>query len=666
MRSNSGPQSPKTPKGKPVLSPSRVGSSGLKGSPNSRLRTSPSMKGTTKLGPGSNMADGSSSNIEVVCRLRPFSELEDATSASASVHVIDDKTVTIDEKESSTSFKYDHVFGIDATQEYVYEVVGKKTLVDFFQGFNGTILAYGQTGAGKSHTMFGSLKGAKAELGLIPRIAENIFKHIAEGSTDVQYTVGVSLMEIYKEHIIDLLHPHSKGHEYVIHQDAVNGVYVKGLSHAFVSSPEEMDKIFWQGYQMRTKGATALNLESSRSHAIFQVTLTQNNTADGELKKSNLFLVDLAGSEKFDRAGSLGNTLEEAKKINQSLSSLGLVINSLTDPKCAYVPYRDSKLTRILQESLGGNSRTTLIVNVSPASTSTSESMSTLRFGTRAKNIRNIIHVNSELSMDQLKIRVALLERLNRELEDELKEVRNQPSRSRILSSFPRSPDTFEKGEISHSITVPSTNTDDLNHKDAKILQLEKELLELKMNNLKIESTEDSKLFKLESALHQINDKLKDVELMNENLRRHLIISEKIIKHRDEKIEKLCSVVNDQQMQVNRESAHFESKLRILKSKLDAQRFREASRRSGQSIYDSLPSTTGSILEDDDIVQHVIDHSHVKPATPTKDSFGEASATPNLSPASPKVGLNLRIVKPLRGGGQVQVEGNEIQVLEEA
>lgn len=657
MRSFSGPQSPKTPQSKKMFLPGGAGPlSALKASPSMRPKTSPAAKGGARGSVTSNTDE--SSNIQVICRVRPFSAAEEAGQASKSVHVIDDSTIKIEEKEASTTFKYDRVFGTDTTQESVYDSVGKNTLEDFFKGFNGTILAYGQTGAGKSHTMFGVLKGAKSGLGLIPRMAENIFKHIAVGPADVQYTVGISLMEIYKEHIIDLLNPHGKSTEYVIHQDSVNGVYVKGLSHAFVSTPEEMDHIFWEGYQMRKKGATAMNSESSRSHAIFQVTLTQNNAADGEFKKSNLFLVDLAGSEKFDRAGSLGNTLEEAKKINQSLSTLGLVINSLTDPKCAYVPYRDSKLTRILQESLGGNSRTTLIVNVSPASTSTSESMSTLRFGTRAKNIRNSVHVNSELSMEQLKIRVELLEKLNHELESELNGMK-KPS-PQVLKSDPSSPSPFNPRDVPNPIQNQTGSTDEIGRKDAKIAQLEKELLEFKMNSLVLEHSEDLKLFKLESALHQINDKLKDVELMNENLKRHLIISERIIKHRDDKIEKLCSVVNDQQMQVNRESAHFESKLRVLKSKLDAQRFRETSRRSGHLVYDSLPTTSGSFLEDDDIVEHVIDHPNIKAsATPTKDMLRDLNMTPTLSPASPKVGLNLRIVKPLRGGGQVPNVGTE-------
>ncbi|OBA23344.1 kinesin-domain-containing protein [Metschnikowia bicuspidata var. bicuspidata NRRL YB-4993] len=660
MRSVSGPQSPKTPQTKRNV---LLGGAGpppaQRASPSIRPKTSPTVKGALRRNLDASFSN--SSNILVFCRLRPFSSAEEVGQASVSVHNIDDKTVTVDEKESSTTFKYDHVFLSDANQETVYNVVGKKTLEDLFQGFNGTILAYGQTGAGKSHTMFGEMKGARTGLGLIPRIAENIFKHIAAGSSDVQYTVGVSLMEIYKEHIVDLLHPQSKAREYLIQQDPANGVHVKGLSHAFVATPEEMDLIFWQGYQLRKKGATALNAESSRSHAIFQVTLTQNNTVDGELKKSNLFLVDLAGSEKFDRSGSQGNTLEEAKKINQSLSTLGLVINSLTDPKCAYVPYRDSKLTRILQESLGGNSRTTLIVNVSPASTSTSESMSTLRFGTRAKNIRNSVHVNSELSMEQLKIRVSLLERLNQELELELKEVKKQPNPSHDLTSIDNTPGAFNAKEITHTVSGLVPSSEELKRKDAKIMQLEQELLELKMNNLKIEHSEDLKLFKLESALHQINDKLKDVELMNENLRRHLIISEKIIKHRDEKIKKLCSVVNDQQMQVNQESAHFESKLRVLKSKLDAQRFRETSRRAGNLAYDSLPSTTETSTEDDIIVQY----ADWKPITPVKDLLREPVTTSNLSPASPKVGLNLRIVKPLRGGRPARFEDTENQGLED-
>ena len=153
-----------------------------------------------------------------------------------------------------------------------------------------------------------------------------------------------------------------------------------------------------------------MNEESSRSHTIFQVKLTQKHMETEVIKRSNLFLVDLAGSEKVDKTGAQGQTLEEAKKINSSLSALGNVINALTDGKSTHIPYRDSKLTRILQESIGGNSRTSLIINCSPSSFNELETLSTLRFGTRAKSIKNSAHVNTELSTASLKNRITQLE----------------------------------------------------------------------------------------------------------------------------------------------------------------------------------------------------------------------------------------------------------------
>ena len=188
-----------------------------------------------------------------------------------------------------------------------------------------------------------------------------------------------------------------------VHEDRVRGVYVKGLSDSYVASPADVYEALRTGNAARAVSSTRMNTESSRSHSIFTFTVQQRNTETGASKSGRLYLVDLAGSEKVQKTGASGQTLEEAKKINKSLSALGMVINALTDGKSMHVPYRDSKLTRILQESLGGNSRTTLIINCSPVAYNMDETISTLRFGMRAKSIKNNARVNVELSPTELR-----------------------------------------------------------------------------------------------------------------------------------------------------------------------------------------------------------------------------------------------------------------------
>ncbi|CAO3646942.1 unnamed protein product [Cunninghamella blakesleeana] len=237
--------------------------------------------------------------------------------------------------------------------------------------------------------------------GIIPRIVEQIFQSIILAPANMEFTVKVSYMEIYMEKVRDLLNPSQDN--LPIHEDKAKGVYVKGLLEVYVSSTEEVYEVMKSGGNNRVVAYTNMNAESSRSHSIVLITITQKNLDTGAAKSGKLYLVDLAGSEKVGKTGASGQTLEEAKKINKSLTALGMVINSLTDGKSSHIPYRDSKLTRILQESLGGNSRTTLIINCSPSSYNEAETVSTLRFGVRAKTIKNKAKVNSDLSPAELK-----------------------------------------------------------------------------------------------------------------------------------------------------------------------------------------------------------------------------------------------------------------------
>ncbi|KAH8117563.1 kinesin heavy chain [Phellopilus nigrolimitatus] len=360
------------------------------------------------------MASTSPTNIKVVCRFRPPNSLEKREGGEIVV-AFDDNLNTVQLRSAQLSqgperdgFTFDRVFPMVTQQVEIFEYgvkdITKLCWTDVMDGYNGTVFAYGQTGSGKTFTMMGADIDHDELKGIIPRITEQIFSSIVESDPHLEYLVKVSYMEIYLERIRDLLSPQNDNLQ--IHEEKNKGVYVKNLSDYYVSSAKEVYEIMRQGGQARIVSATNMNAESSRSHSIFLITINQRNTDTGAQKTGNLYLVDLAGSEKVGKTGASGQTLEEAKKINKSLSALGMVINSLTDGKSTHIPYRDSKLTRILQESLGGNSRTTLIINCSPSSYNESETLSTLRFGIRAKSIKNSARVNAELSPAELKARL--------------------------------------------------------------------------------------------------------------------------------------------------------------------------------------------------------------------------------------------------------------------
>jgi kinesin family protein 5 len=347
------------------------------------------------------MATPTANTIKVVARFRPQNKIELAAGSEQIVEFSSEDTCSLSSKEASGAFTFDRVFPTNTPQQDVFDYSIRSTVDDVLAGYNGTVFAYGQTGSGKTYTMMGADIGNDEQKGIIPRIVEQIFTSIMRSDGSIEFTVKVSYMEIYMEKIRDLLVPQNDN--LPIHEDKQRGVYVKGLGEFYVGSVDEVYHVLERGGQARAVAATNMNQESSRSHSIFVIEVTQKNVESGSARSGRLFLVDLAGSEKVGKTGASGQTLEEAKKINKSLSALGMVINALSDGKSTHVPYRDSKLTRILQESLGGNSRTTLIINCSPSAYNDAETVSTLRFGERAKTIKQKAKINEELSPAQLK-----------------------------------------------------------------------------------------------------------------------------------------------------------------------------------------------------------------------------------------------------------------------
>ncbi|CAG9331157.1 unnamed protein product [Blepharisma stoltei] len=350
-------------------------------------------------------SDESSGNIRVVCRFRPLNEKEKQIEESVCVNFdSDNKTVAIKSEGEPLRFSYDYVFPPSTPQAKIYHIAARPIVDAVMQGFNGTVFAYGQTSSGKTFTMTGVLND-KDLMGIIPRMIGDAFMKILNSDPHLEFSVKVGYCEIYMEKIKDLLEPTKNNLK--IHEDKIRGVYIEDLTERYVSNEDEVYELMNIGTGNREVGYTHMNAGSSRSHSIFCVTLSQTNSLDCSTKTGKLYLVDLAGSEKVGKTGAEGKRLEEAKNINKSLTALGQVINALTDGKSSHVPYRDSKLTRVLQDSLGGNSKTSLIITCSPSAYNEAETVSTLRFGIRAKSIKNKAKVNKEYTVSELKLMLA-------------------------------------------------------------------------------------------------------------------------------------------------------------------------------------------------------------------------------------------------------------------
>uniref|UniRef100_A0A8C4W120 Kinesin family member 13B n=1 Tax=Gopherus evgoodei TaxID=1825980 RepID=A0A8C4W120_9SAUR len=346
-------------------------------------------------------------------------------------------------------FAYDHCFwSLDesvkekyAGQDVVFKCLGENILQNAFEGYNACIFAYGQTGSGKSYTMMGTADRP----GLIPRLCSSLFERAQKEENEEQsFKVEVSYMEIYNEKVRDLLDPKGSRQSLKVREHNVFGPYVDGLSKLAVASYKDIESLMSEGNKSRTVAATNMNEESSRSHAVFKIILThtlydvQSGTS-GE-KVGKLSLVDLAGSERATKTGAAGDRLKEGSNINKSLTTLGLVISALADQaagknKNKFVPYRDSVLTWLLKDSLGGNSKTAMVATVSPAADNYDETLSTLRYADRAKNIVNHAVVNEDPNA-----------RIIRELREEVEKLREQLTKAEAMKS-PELKDRLEESE---------------------------------------------------------------------------------------------------------------------------------------------------------------------------------------------------------------------------
>ena len=296
------------------------------------------------------------------------------------------------------NFTFDAVYPPNTPQQKIYQASAAHIVDSVIEGYNGTIFAYGQTGTGKTFTMEGVNHDEELK-GIIPRAFAQIFQAIeVKGSSSVEFLVRASYLEIYNEEIRDLLSKNA-ANKLELKESPDTGVYVRDLTSYVVKSTRECDKLRDFGAKNRHVGATAMNQDSSRSHSIYTITVESCETReDGSpaIRMGKLNLVDLAGSERQSKTQASGDRLKEATKINLSLSALGNCISALVDGKSQHIPYRDSKLTRLLQDSLGGNTKTVMVANLGPADWNYDETLSTLRYANRAKNIKNKPKINED------------------------------------------------------------------------------------------------------------------------------------------------------------------------------------------------------------------------------------------------------------------------------
>ncbi|CAK1553449.1 unnamed protein product [Leptosia nina] len=396
--------------------------------------TAPSRSGSTQ-----NM----SANIKVVVRVRPLNKKEKDLNNRVVVDVVDDKMLVFDPKEETRPFFYqgvqqpnknflkrankelkfvfDHVCGQEATNQDVFETTTKDILASLMEGYNCSVFVYGATGAGKTFTMIGNQENP----GITYLTMEHLFYTIDSFEKDREFDIGVSYIEVYNENVYDLLKPSTTALQ--LREDAKYGVMVAGLTLHKIKTARELLNMLEDGNKNRTQHPTDANAESSRSHAVFQVYVKMRYKTSSQLRMVKLSMIDLAGSERASATGCKGDRFKEGANINKSLLSLGNCINKLADGS-NYIPYRDSKLTRLLKDSLGGNCKTVMIANVSPSSLSYEDTYNTLKYAARANKIQLSIKKN----IVDGDMRLSQYVKINEELKKKIKELEAKLSLSSV------------------------------------------------------------------------------------------------------------------------------------------------------------------------------------------------------------------------------------------
>ena len=363
-----------------------------------------------------NKKTGKSECVKVVIRVRPMNshEIEQKSKICVEIDTVNNTVAVISDKNNVKTFPFDYVYPMDTTQREIYDQVAFPIVDSIFQGYNGTIFAYGQTGCGKTFTMMGIPNDPNLK-GIIPNSFSHIFGYIKTEGESKKFLLRCSFLEIYNEEVRDLLGDSKKKLD--IRDDPKKGTFVRDLTYINIKDSNDIEKCLNKGNKNRHVGQTSMNDQSSRSHSLFTVYLEieeKGNDGNERIKSGKLNLVDLAGSERVGKTNATGQTFDEGKKINLSLTALGSVIDALSSNR-KHIPYKDSKLTRLLADSLGGNTKTVMFANISPASYNYDETLGTLRYASRAKLIKNAPRVNEDPKITLLK-----------QYEEEIKNLKEQ------------------------------------------------------------------------------------------------------------------------------------------------------------------------------------------------------------------------------------------------
>ena len=439
--------------------------------------------------------------VKVAIRVRPMNKHEKEQNSTVCVDVdTQNNTVSVSKTDTKT-FQFDYVYPMETTQRQIYDEVAFPIVDSIFQGYNGTIFAYGQTGCGKTFTMMGIVDNPELK-GIIPNAFSHIFGFIKTEGESKKFLVRCSFVEIYNEEVRDLLV--AKSTKLDIREDPKKGTFVKDLTYVTLKDTQDIQKCLDRGNKNRHVGQTSMNDQSSRSHSLFTVYLEIEE--NGKIRSGKLNLVDLAGSERVGKTNATGQTFDEGKKINLSLTALGSVIDALSFNR-KHIPYKDSKLTRLLADSLGGNTKTVMFANISPASYNYDETVGTLRYASRAKLIKNAPKVNEDP-------KDALLRKYEEEIKALKEQLANGGEGGERKVRKKKVKKKKENNENNENNNEDNENKEDDNNDDYE------EEFENNNNNNNQGSSNDSEKEKLRQKLAELeknlldNKKLEDAETM--------------------------------------------------------------------------------------------------------------------------------------------------------
>ncbi|XP_041889136.1 kinesin-like protein KIF27 isoform X2 [Corvus kubaryi] len=559
--------------------------------------------------------------VKVAVRVRPLLSKEILHNHQVCVRLIPNAKQVIIGKDHV--FTFDFVFGKNSTQEEVYAVCIKPLLVSLTEGYNATVFAYGQTGSGKTYTIGGDHIASVSvdERGIIPRAIQELFQHISEHH-NINFHVKVSYIEVYKEELRDLLDLETSVKELHIREDEKGNTVIVGAKEFQVECADEVISLLESGNAARHRGTTQMNEHSSRSHAIFTISICQkqsteyqNNTdAAQDSIASKFHFVDLAGSERVAKTGNTGERFKESVQINSGLLALGNVISALGDPKrkSVHIPYRDAKITRILKDSLGGNAKTVMITCISPSSLDFDESLNSLKYANRAKNIRNkpVVNYNPEKDrIDEMELEIRLLREalqnqqvsnqhlhdLNEEkarigsLEEQLTRLQVQyfSYRNCVDEAFPFLVD------LNNDVSLRRSQRDRLQSWITMVQNIRKEALTIQETDAGTETSPDPHhitILQLKRELKKCQVLVMDEELFSQKNHEVQILQNQIktlLQEKEEQQEFLNEAQETQRLQTEK---MVEQQMLIDQLKLKLEKFTDVKALDSQSAYEDGPA----------------------------------------------------------------------------